>query len=164
MRSAVRMSMILAAAVLVAAACGGSSAITAPSGAATPTRAATPTPTELQPPPVPTNFRFGVEKVACPDYPNETCTQFPVVWSSTSGTDTWFRIWLAWPGNGETCGDVAGQARKILETAPHARSGQAIDQVFIDIDIDAEPCLWISAVNSAGESRRVDGRNDSSLH
>jgi hypothetical protein len=162
MRSAVRMSMILAAVALVAVACGGSSATTAPSATAT-SPAATPAPTELQPPPVPTNFRFGVVRIDCPDNPSEICTKFAVVWNSTSGTDTWFRIWMDWAAYGEACGVIAGRPTMILETAPGARSGQGIRQVFIDIDTDAVPCLWISAVNGAGESLRVQGRSDSSL-
>jgi hypothetical protein len=141
----------LAAVALLAAACGstGSSVKSSP----TPTAA----PAVQQPPAAPTAFTATEQEeyVLCPSpNPDEfDCSQTDLTWQSTADPGTWFRVYSWGTGEGDdTCSDVQGQAQVVLETEPGARSAQ----LFAELGMGGgNTCLWITAVNEAGESAQV---------
>jgi len=94
--------------------------------------------------------------VPCPSPDQDlSCRRINLGWQSTSGAGTWFRIYQAWTlEGGRTCADVANEAGMILETAPDATSGEILRGMATG---GGAQCLWITAVNAAGESQRVAG-------
>jgi len=107
-------------------------------------------------PPVPTNFTAKQQpgSVPCPSpNPDATCTQTDLAWKSNADASTWFMIYEAGTGEGpDTCGDVQGDAEVVLETNPGARSARLFAELATG---GGETCLWITAVNDAGESAQV---------
>jgi hypothetical protein len=91
--------------------------------------------------------------VPCPSA-NESCSQTDLAWSSTADPSTWFRIY--WAGTGldpaASCLTVAADAKIRLETKPGARSISVFDPMAVG---GGQICLWITAVNSTGESAQV---------
>jgi hypothetical protein len=106
-------------------------------------------------PPAPTNFtaKQHVGVVPCPSPADASCSQTDLAWQSSADASTWFRIYATGTGEGpDTCADVQSNAEVVLETKPGAKSAQ----VFAELATGGgETCLWITAVNSAGESTRV---------
>jgi hypothetical protein len=152
----------LAAAVLLFAACSTSVSSPAPlatsnqTAAPSATVAASPTPSAaVALPPAPTNFTVKQRQgtVPCPSPADASCSQTDLAWQSNADASTWFRIYDAGTGEGPiACTDVKGQAVVELETKPGARSAQLFAELATG---GGETCLWITAVNSAGESARV---------
>ena len=106
-------------------------------------------------PPAPTNFTAKQRQgtVPCPSPQDASCSQTDLTWQSNADASTWFRIYNAGTGEGPVaCGDVQGQAAVVLETKPGARSAQLFAELATG---GGESCLWIAAVNKAGESARV---------
>ena len=136
----------LAALMLLLAACGSTGSPPTP-------------PATQQLPPAPTDFtaKLHAEYAPCPS-PNPddfSCSQTDLTWQSTADPGTWFRIYTAGTGQGDdpvTCSDVRGEAQLRLETKPGARSAQLISELSTG---GGETCLWITAVNDAGESTQV---------
>lgn len=163
----------MAALTLLVAACssaGGTPTplIPAPAPTATPPSLATPTPTGtetptpaptvVQPPPAPTNFtsKIDSEKAPCasPDV-GMSCSQTDYAWQSTAASGTWFKIYQAWTGEGPaTCADVQTDETVMLQTQPDATGAQVTNSYWKAVG-GGEMCLWIAAVNSAGESPQV---------
>jgi hypothetical protein len=107
-------------------------------------------------PPVPTNFtaKQGQGSVPCPS-PNAdaNCTQTDLAWKSNADASTWFMIYAAGTGEGpDTCADVQSQAEIVLETNPGVRSARLFAELATG---GGKTCLWITAVNGAGESVQV---------
>ena len=124
---------------------GESAQVAAPSQASAP---------EL--PPVPTNFTAKQHQgsVPCPS-PNADsyCQQIDLAWQSKADASTSFKIYQAWTGEGgATCGDVQGDVQVALQTKAGARSAQLFNEMATG---GGSSCLWITAVNSAGESAQV---------
>jgi hypothetical protein len=178
MRDARRRSTLLAVLALLLAACGPAGGSPSPSPtpvvtpaltpvvtpaatptatpAATPTPTPTPAPTVLQRPPAPTNFTATTPSgtVPCPS-PNsgDSCRQSDLAWQSTSAAGTWFKIYEAWTGEGgATCLDVQGEELVAVQTQPNARAAQIFNMLATG---GGARCLWITAVNSVGESAQV---------
>jgi hypothetical protein len=81
------------------------------------------------------------------------CAQINLAWKSTAATGTRFRIYQAWTGEGgTTCRQMQAGAGVVLTTAPNARSGRLYNQIATG---GGAQCLWITAVNSLGESPQV---------
>ncbi len=120
------------------------------------------TPSAQQPPAAPTNFTATEQEeyVSCPDpNPDEfECSQTDLAWQSTADLGTWFRIYMSQTGEGDgndvpTCSDVQGEAQVALETEPGARSAQLL-RMAGGVG-EGDTCLWLTAVNEAGESAQV---------
>jgi predicted small lipoprotein YifL len=99
------------------------------------------------------------EYVLCPSpNPDEfDCSQTDLTWQSGADQETWFRIYMSGTGEGDgndipTCSDVQGEAQVVLETEPGARSAQLLAELSTG---GGYTCLWITAVNEAGESAQV---------
>jgi hypothetical protein len=108
-----------------------------------------------EPPPVPTNFTVTHKQgsVPCPSAPGSSCSQTDLSWKSNADASTWFFIYQAWTGEGPTtCGDVESDAELVLDTDPGARSAQLFNEIATG---GGMACLWITAVNEAGESAMV---------
>lgn len=123
---------------------------------AQPTASPTPKPTPLQKPPAPTNFIATPRSVgqACPS-PDAAlmCTAVDLTWQSTADGTAWFRIYMAGTGEGDaTCQDVQAEEVMVLQTAPGARIGLIYRGHATG---GGSMCLWITAVNAAGESAQV---------
>jgi hypothetical protein len=140
---------------LLLAACGSSGSSEKPS--ATPSAP----PAAQQPPAAPTSFTATEQEeyVLCPSpNPDEfDCSQTDLTWQSGADQETWFRIYMSGTGEGDgndipTCSDVQGEAQVVLETEPGARSAQLLAELSTG---GGYTCLWITAVNEAGESAQV---------
>jgi hypothetical protein len=81
------------------------------------------------------------------------CSETDLAWQSTAGAATWFRVYVASIGldPNATCLDVQDQAKAVLDTKPGATSAQ----FFEPIATGTGSCLWLTAVNDAGESGPV---------
>lgn len=141
---------------LLLAACGSSGSSARPS--ATPSAP----PATQQPPAAPTNFTATEqeEHLLCPSpNPDESeCSQTDLAWQSSADPGTWFRIYISGTGEGNgnelpTCSDVQAEAQVTLETEPGARSAQLF--AMLGGVGGGDTCLWITAVNEAGESAQV---------
>lgn len=144
--------------------------VTAAATAPTPTPSATPSPTLAlassgpSAPGEPTNFTVyqhpGTVQCPSPNANSHLCWQTDLAWRSDAGTATWFRAYESWTGEGPgdiTCPttphhpDPAGE-QMVLETAPGARSATLVATIYVG---GGAPCLWLSAVDAAGESLAV---------
>jgi hypothetical protein len=125
--------------------------------AASPTPTHKPTPTGLQKPPAPTNFTataHGGGTIPCPSPDSAlNCRQTDLAWQSTAAAGTWFKIYQAWTGEGGgTCASVQSEAAVVNQTPPNARTAQLFNGMATG---GGGRCLWITAVNGAGESAQV---------
>ena len=107
-------------------------------------------------PPVSTNFTAKQHQgsVPCPSPNADTsCLQTDLAWQSKADASTSFKIYQGWTGEGgDTCGDAQGDAQVVLQTKPGARSAQLFNEMATG---GGESCLWITAINTAGESAQV---------
>jgi hypothetical protein len=106
-------------------------------------------------PPAPTNFTAKQHQgvVPCPSPADASCSQTDLAWQSSADASTWFRIYATGTGEGpDTCADVQSSAEVVLETKPGAKSAQLFAELATG---GGQTCLWITAVNSAGESTRA---------
>jgi hypothetical protein len=149
-----RSTIWLVALALVVGAC--TSAGSTPASQATQSG---PGPTSAAPqlPPAPTNFSASRHQgsVPCPSPSGggASRSQTDLAWQSSADPATWFKVYEASTGEGpETCSDVQSQAQVTLETKPAVRSSQLFAEMAVG---GGETCLWIVAVNSAGESAQV---------
>lgn len=113
-----------------------------------------------QAPAAPTDFTALVENgsVPCPSpdpsYPDSSCKQTNLAWTYGSAPGTWFRIYRISIGEdpSATCATSETQASAVLETKPGITSAH----LFNEVSVGGGPlCVWITAVNAAGESARV---------
>jgi hypothetical protein len=160
MRISSRKSWTLLLAVpLLLAACGSAGSTPAPSATSTAGRSSD------QLPSAPGSFTASERagSVSCPSPdpsldpsdPNVSCKQTDLTWTPTSGAGTWFRIYRAWTSEGDpvpTCADVETEASLILDTAPGATSAKVFEGFATG---QGAQCLWVTAVDAAGESPRV---------
>jgi hypothetical protein len=108
-------------------------------------------------PPAPTSFTAARKTgVTCPsaDPNGDHCYQDDFAWQASSDPEKGFRVYEASFGfdpNG-TCAGVQADAKAILDTKPGARSAQLFAPMAVG---GGQPCYWITAVNSAGESEQV---------
>ena len=148
----------LAAAILVVAACTASEITPVPFATSGNSASSNPAPTgaaSSERPPAPTNFTVKQRQgtVPCPSPADASCSQTDLAWQSNAGASTWFRIYEAGTGEGpDTCADVQSQAQVVLETKPGVKNAQLFAELATG---GGETCLWITAVNGAGESTRV---------
>jgi hypothetical protein len=148
----------LAAVALLLAACSSSGSSPAPvASVATSASAGAPS-VVAGPPPAPTNFSATRKSgsVPCPsaDPNGDHCYQDDFAWQASSDPEKGFRVYEASFGfdpNG-TCAGAQADAKAILDTKPGARSAQLFAPMAVG---GGQPCYWITAVNSAGESAQV---------
>jgi hypothetical protein len=116
-----------------------------------------PTPAPLPNPPAPTSFTApdrGGGTVPCPS-PNAAfnCRVTDLAWQSTAASGTWFKIYESWTlEGGQTCTDVQPSESVAIQTAPNARAAVLYTGPATG---GGARCLWITAVNGAGESAQV---------
>ena len=184
MRDAVRRSMWLVALALLLAGCGTAAAtptaqpaadtpaatdtptaipagptptpIAGATAAPTPTTAPKPTSTPLGKPPAPTSFTatYRAGSVPCPS-PDDaySCRAADLAWQSSAASGTWFKIYQSWTGEGgATCTDAQPDESVAIQTAPNARTAVLYN---VTATGGGTRCLWITAVNGAGESAQV---------
>jgi len=160
MSLSIRRSVALLCAVpLLLAACSSSSATLPP---LVPASGSVPTSGSVtaQAPAAPTDFTALVENgtVPCPSpdpsYPDVPCKQTNLAWTYGSAPGTRFRIYRVWIGEdpNATCATSETQASVVLETKPGITSGHLFDEVSVG---GGPLCLWVTAVNAAGESEKV---------
>ena len=108
-------------------------------------------------PSAPTDFTATRKTgVTCPspDPDGDHCYQDDFAWKASANPGTGFRVYEASFGfdpNG-TCAGAQADAQVILDAKPAARSAQ----LFVPMAVGGgQPCYWITAVNSAGESEQV---------
>lgn len=137
--------------------------------AASPTPIPTPTPavSEGSSPTEPTNFtayqHSGTVQCPPPNANSHLCWQTDLAWRSDANPATWFRAYEGWTGEGP--GDmicpttphhpdlaIEGGEQLVLETAPGVRSATLVAAIGVG---GGPPCLWLSAVNTTGESLAV---------
>jgi hypothetical protein len=113
-----------------------------------------------QAPAAPTDFTALVENgsVPCPspdpNNPDSSCKQTNLAWTYGSAPATWFRIYRISIGEDPTatCAASETQASTVLETKPGITSAHLFDEVSVG---GGPLCVWITAVNAAGESQKV---------
>jgi len=113
-----------------------------------------------QAPSAPTDFVALVENgsVPCPSpdpsQSDASCKQTNLSWTYTSAPDTSFRIYAVSIGEDPTatCEASSAQASPVLDTKPAITSAHLFNEVSVG---GGAQCLWITAVNAAGESPRV---------
>jgi hypothetical protein len=147
----------LAAVALLLGACGSHQNPPVPTSTQSSSRptSAAPSATAPQLPPPPDTFLATSKdgSVACPSS-DGSCSQTDLAWNSTADARTWFRIYEASYGldpNG-TCAGVQADAQVAMDTKPAARSAQLFEPMAVG---GGSPCLWIAAVNDAGESTQI---------
>ena len=113
-----------------------------------------------QAPSAPTDFIALIENgsVPCPSpdpsQSDASCKQTNLSWTYTSAPDTSFRIYAVSIGEDPTatCEASSAQASAVLDTKPAITSAHLFNEVSVG---GGAQCLWITAVNAAGESPRV---------
>jgi len=76
-----------------------------------------------------------------------------LAWQSTAASGTWFKIYEGWTGEGgATCQDAQATESLAITTAPNARSAKIYEEIATG---GGARCMWITAVNNAGESAQV---------
>ena len=113
-----------------------------------------------QAPSAPSDFIALIENgsVPCPSpdpsQSDASCKQTNLSWTYTSAPDTSFRIYAVSIGEDPTatCEASSAQASAVLDTKPAITSAHLFNVVSVG---GGAQCLWITAVNAAGESPRV---------
>jgi hypothetical protein len=117
----------------------------------------------------PTNFTatWPDEPGACPDEPEDSdfmCYHTQFAWQSAAGSDTSFRIYEGWTGEGDpmpTCTDLsADEIQQLLDTGPGARTAEHYAELSVG---GGQECFWLTAVNDAGESAMVPADSNKPL-
>jgi hypothetical protein len=109
-----------------------------------------------QRPPGPSSFNVTDKQgsVPCPS-PDaaSNCHTSDLAWQSSAASGTWFKIYEAWTGEGgASCQDAQADESVVITTKADAKTAQLYDQIAVGGE---GRCLWITAVNKAGESDQV---------